>query len=449
MGQLVFQANSGGQTNLVGQNTAFTFNLNIPLANGTLVSTGDTGTVTNTMLAGSITNAKLVNSSVTIGSTSVALGATSTTLAGLTSVAATTIGAASGSALSLQSNGTTNATLDSSGNLGLGVTPSAWGSGWKGIDVGSGAGVSSTSNTIYLSGNAYNNGTNWKYINSASSGMYYISGNTHAWFNAASGTAGNAISFTQAMTLNNSGNLGIGSTSPYNPGGSAQISTEIAGTTYGTLYTSSGSRAVIGFFSAENSDSTVKVGSSTNNPLLFSTNSTERARIDSSGNLLVGTTSAGTYFGIRVEGIVAAVGYQSRSGISGSFGGNRFNMYWTGSATQLWVDNTNLGTITVVSDYRLKQNVKTQELSALDRVVKLRPVTYEFQDYGNVFKADGVSREGFIAHELQEVIPSAVEGEKDAEDQIQSLRLDALCSVLTKAIQELKAEFDAYKASHP
>jgi hypothetical protein len=86
MGNLVFQATLGGQVNLVGPNTASTFNLNVPAVAGTLVTTGDTGTVTNTMLAGSIANAKLLNSSVTVGSTSIALGATSTTLAGLTGV---------------------------------------------------------------------------------------------------------------------------------------------------------------------------------------------------------------------------------------------------------------------------------------------------------------------------------------------------------------------------
>ena len=71
--------------------------------------------------------------------------------------------------------------------------------------------------------------------------------------------------------------------------------------------------------------------------------------------------------------------------------------------------------------------------------MQLRPVTYELQDYGTLFKADGLAREGFIAHELQAVIPSAVDGEKDAPNQIQSLKLDALVSVLTKAIQEQQA----------
>jgi hypothetical protein len=84
MGQLVFQATLGGQVNLVGPNTASTFNINVPAVAGNMVTTGDTSTVTNTMLAGSIANAKLTNSSVTVGSTAIALGAAATTVAGLT-----------------------------------------------------------------------------------------------------------------------------------------------------------------------------------------------------------------------------------------------------------------------------------------------------------------------------------------------------------------------------
>jgi hypothetical protein len=73
--------------------------LTLPATTGTVITSGDSATVTNTMLAGSIANTKLANSSVTIGSTAIALGATSTTLAGLTSVAATTFtGALTGNA---------------------------------------------------------------------------------------------------------------------------------------------------------------------------------------------------------------------------------------------------------------------------------------------------------------------------------------------------------------
>jgi hypothetical protein len=84
MGQLVFQATLGGQVNLVGPNTASTFNLNVPAVAGNLITSGDSATVTNTMLAGSIANAKLLNSSVSVGSTSIALGASATTVTGLT-----------------------------------------------------------------------------------------------------------------------------------------------------------------------------------------------------------------------------------------------------------------------------------------------------------------------------------------------------------------------------
>jgi hypothetical protein len=122
-----------------------------------------------------------------------------------------------------------------------------------------------------------------------------------------------------------------------------------------------------------------------------------------------------------------------------------FNIYWTGSPV-LYIDSTNVGTISTTSDYRTKRNIETQTQEALSRIAQLRPVTYQRADYGTLFQEDDNLREGFIAHELAEVIPSAVEGEKDAENQIQSLKLDALCSVLVKAIQELKAENDVLKA---
>ncbi len=115
---------------------------------------------------------------------------------------------------------------------------------------------------------------------------------------------------------------------------------------------------------------------------------------------------------------------------------NTVKIGWSGSQLLCTVDTTNQGAFTFTSDYRIKKDIKTQTLSGLDRVMKLRPVTFEFADYGTLYKADGVAREGFIAHEVKEVIPSGVDGEKDAENQIQSLRLDAIISVLTKAIQE-------------
>ena len=100
--------------------------------------------------------------------------------------------------------------LDSSGNLGLGVTPSAW--TIKALQVST-TSLSSDSNDAYLTANGFFGGS-WKYINTDFATQYYQVNGEHVWRTAPSGTAGNAITFTQAMTLDDSGNLGLGTSSP-------------------------------------------------------------------------------------------------------------------------------------------------------------------------------------------------------------------------------------------
>jgi len=100
--------------------------------------------------------------------------------------------------------------LDSSGNLGLGVTPSAWGSAFKAAQVGVGASLAGrTANytQFYLMANSYYDGSNFRYLSSAPASYFHNDNGAHYWFTAPSGTAGNAISFTQALTLNANGAL--------------------------------------------------------------------------------------------------------------------------------------------------------------------------------------------------------------------------------------------------
>jgi len=103
--------------------------------------------------------------------------------------------------------------IDSSGNVGIGVTPSAWGSGSTALQLGNGAIWKSGSRSVDWITNGYNNGTNYIYNTSNAATYYRQYDGQHLWYNAPSGTAGNAITFTQAMTLDTSGNLLVGTTS--------------------------------------------------------------------------------------------------------------------------------------------------------------------------------------------------------------------------------------------
>ena len=122
----------------------------------------------------------------------------------------------SAGSIKFQTGTTDRLILDASGNLGLGVSPSAWNTVTPVFQIGYTA-FSAYQNTqaIYSSNGVYTSG--WKYLSNTNA-TYYSQNEAgpgiHAWFNAPSGTAGNAISFTQAMTLDASGRLGIGTTSP-------------------------------------------------------------------------------------------------------------------------------------------------------------------------------------------------------------------------------------------
>jgi hypothetical protein len=110
--------------------------------------------------------------------------------------------------------GNSNLINDASGNLGLGVTPSAWASDFRAMQIGLGTSLYNNSNTngTFLGSNLFFNGSNNIYLGTGTATAYAQSLGTHAWYNAPSGTAGNAISFTQAMTLTSGGNLLVGTT---------------------------------------------------------------------------------------------------------------------------------------------------------------------------------------------------------------------------------------------
>ena len=104
--------------------------------------------------------------------------------------------------------------IDSSGNVGIGVTPSAWSGGFNALEFLSGSIAFNNNTQLRLYQNCYYNGSNLVYKNTGAVSSYQLSAGAHIWYQAASGTAGATLSFTPAMTLDTNGNLGVGASSP-------------------------------------------------------------------------------------------------------------------------------------------------------------------------------------------------------------------------------------------
>ena len=191
--------------------------------------------------------------------------------------------------------------IDSSGNLGLGVTPSAWFSSYKAFQVNTNGSLTSNTDFFAVSNNAFVNAAgNDIYLTTGFAGRYrhVASNGAHQWYTAPSGTAGNAITFTQAMTLDASGNLGIGTTSP-----TAKLTVNDANgiqMRFGDISAAPVSQTAVyvgtatsGLPNAGNGDLVLIPRSSDSRSILFYSGngtSAERMRLDSAGNLGLGVT---------------------------------------------------------------------------------------------------------------------------------------------------------------
>ena len=169
----------------------------------------------------------------------------------------------------------------STGALGLGVTPSAWDSNYKAMQIGYSNYVAGSNggDQLNLGVNNYYS-TSWKYSSSGVAATKYTQGGgNHIWYTAASGTAGNAITFTTAMTLDASGNLGIGTASPgskLHVSGGVVRSSNSGNTVYTELQND-------GIYSTGTSLYLVAPSSQS---VLAYTNNSLRLTIDSTGNAL-------------------------------------------------------------------------------------------------------------------------------------------------------------------
>jgi hypothetical protein len=311
--------------------------------------------------------------------------------------------------------------LDSSGNLGLGVTPSAWFSTIRALQIGSVGGASIAGNTS--AGGSATIGLNVYFDAAAATARYGASSfasrytqlnGAHEWYTAPSGTAGNAISFTQAMTVSSDGTFRVkgagtaGSTDAFQVSGSAPA---------------------------------------------------DAARITSGGDLLVGTTTsaanerlnvvkaAPTSYVARFENSNNASGDQVARSVLGTNCNNTSSYHivaTTGGTDRLYifgngdVQNTN-NSYGAISDLKLKENV-TDATPKLDDLLQVRVVNY------NLRTQPDQKHIGVIAQELEQVFPGMVaeSPDRDAEGNdlgttTKSVKYSVFVPMLIKAIQEQQA----------
>lgn len=168
-----------------------------------------------------------------------------------------------------------------------------------------------------------------------------------------------------------------------------------------------------------------------------------------SGNGNVGVNTVTPAEQLEVAGVVRSdTGYRCLNGSAGSSFGNIFNIYWGGTSAQLWIDSTNIGNISTTSDRRLKQfitpmSAASYPTSSLSLVSRLNPVQFRWLTK-DAYVDDGIQHAGFIADELQQVIPSAVMGQPNAmmpngSASYQTLVPSEITPYLVRAIQELSA----------
>jgi len=296
---------------------------------------------------------------------------------------------------------------------------------------------------------------------------------------------------TVAVTVDTSQNVGIGTTTPSSFGklavvgdgycsgalGIGAVSTRNletiksdANTTYGAAAaqfplnirntdTTANNWTAIGFNQGASSLSNpVSIGaqfaSSTTGSFVVATSGAERMRVDSGGNLLVGSTTLTNNAKVRVYKTGNRPTIEAEQGDSGGYnfqsiafnnGGTYYHCNFQEGGTQRGSISSN-GSNTAYntgSDYRLKDDVAPMT-GALNKISGLNPVTWKW-------KSNGSDGQGFIAHELAEVCPDAVTGEKDAVDGngnpvYQMVDVSYLVATLTAAIQELTAKVTSLEA---
>ena len=338
--------------------------------------------------------------------------------------------------------------LDSSGNLGLGVTPSAWGSGQRALQLRQAVmwNYNNLENSI-VGSNYYFDGSARRYIIAGNATEYSQSSGAHSWFTAASGAAGASVTFTQAMTLDASGNLVLGNTTNSSFSSTVRSYVESSSQYTAAFKNTSGATGVpLSVWNTASSGtinfanfyigSGSQVGSITGTTTLLNINgptSGSGISIDTSGNLLVGISTAasnpanGFSFNQPANSSYGAIGHSSGTSSGSAYFYFSYNAGFIGSITQ---SGTTAVLYNVTSDQRLKENiVNAPEFGGVIDSIQVRSFDW---------KTDQThQRAGFIAQELVTVAPEAVHQPADPEEMM-AVDYSKLVPMLVKEIQSLR-----------
>ena len=355
--------------------------------------------------------------------------------------------------INLSAGGSTSIAMriDSAGRVGLGVTPPNYGTGNNSLDIHSSAGTLAylglTNTTTGSSG--VTNGFNL--IQNGLDTLLFLRESGFMSFSTAS---------TERMRIDSSGRVGIGA--PASTTGANLHIGPVSNSVYMTIqdttsYAEFAASAGNLYITADRAN----VGSK--NMIFRVGGTTERMRIDSAGNVAIGTNVNSWFSGVDKlvvrnasntgsSSCVFALQDQSgqypfvayNAGASGTRGLILFRVGGTGAVVGSITTDGSTTTYGPTSDYRAKENI-IPLVNAIERFKKLKPYNYNF------ITTPDIPRDGFLAHEVEDLIPDAVVGEKDAVDEkgepiYQGLDLTRIVPLLSAALKETLTKVEALEA---
>jgi len=337
------------------------------------------------------------------------------------------------------------------GNLGLGVTPSAWSTAYKAFQLNGNAALSAFTTGIgqtNLSHNLYRETSNWKFLGNDAASLYAQTSGIHYWYNTASGTAGGNATLIQAMTLtaDNRGLLTVGPNGSVGSLGTGVATIGVWNTSGGgyRIYRGTGSGIASAYFYGD--ENQVILAAQENVPLIFHTNGTERARITAGGEVFINTTatmgSGSNKLEIFVSNAVNDSGilikHQDATGATAVYAQKFLNS--SGSEVGSIKVSSTATSFNQSSDRRMKENIS----SADDAGLIIDAIEIVKHDW----KSGGHTRYGVVAQDLHAIAPEAVSEGDDGEEVERAWGVDysKLVPMLVKEIQSLRARVAALEA---